>query len=137
MAWEKHGGAGLTLPFLVGAPTITDPDFVPSREDARNLMEEIFAQGIDDRTISINWCGITKAYGFCIVTNISDGIYLPTGGTIHAIDLVCEEFGSSPEEIIDGLSGLYAAQITDGTYSITSGKWKAYDDFDKKFIRSV
>jgi hypothetical protein len=138
IAWEKHGGAGLTLPFLAGARTISDPAFMPSRMDTKQLVEEIFREGIPGRAICINWCALTKAYGFCIGNGeASGGIYLPTPATIFAIDLVCEEFGPSPEEIIDGLCGLYAVEISNRTYSITSGHWKEYDDFDRSFIRNA
>jgi hypothetical protein len=138
LAWERRGGAGLTLPFITGAKTLVSADHVPTVEHARSLLEEIFAIGIPGKTICINWCGITKAYGICIIdTRLTDGIYLSTPATIFAIDLACQEFGEQPEEIIDGMTELYKEQIADQTYSITSGKWRAYDEVDKLFISNV
>lgn len=138
LAWEQHGGAGLTLPFLTGARTIYNNGVHPSSEDARSLLEEIFATGIKGRTIGIDWSGITKAYGICLIKGKpSGGVYLPTPASVFSIDLACEEFGSQPEEIIEGLATLYAREISAQTYSITSGKWRAFDDADKDFIRKA
>jgi hypothetical protein len=136
LAWEQRGGAGLTLPFLLGVQTLTKTGFYPSVTDAECLLQEIFASGIKGRTIGINWCGITKAYGICLIKGeTTDGIYLPTPARVFAIDLVCQEFGSQPEEIIHGITGLYSAEILNRTYSITSGKWRSYDEADKTFIQ--
>ncbi len=136
LAWEQMGGAGLTLPFLTGAQTVKTITVYPSIKDAEYLLEEIFTRGIAGRTICINWCGIAKAYGICMVTGEpQDGIYLSTPASIFIVDLACQEFGSLPEDIISGLAALYSGEISARTYSITSGKWQPYDDADKKFIK--
>ncbi len=135
LAWEEHGGAGLTVPFLAGARIFAAEGVAPTVEDAKNMLEDIFAKGVKDRTIVINWCGTTKAYGICIVKDsLADGLYLSTPASVFAIDLACQEFGSLPEEIIEGLTDLYSREITGSTYSITSGKWRAYDEADENFI---
>src|SRR4051812_29024273 len=88
LAWEQYGGAGLTLPFLAGARTLVDRDFNPSIENAESLLQEIFATGIEGRTICINWSAMTKAYGICLITGeTTDGIYLSTPASIFSIDL--------------------------------------------------
>lgn len=138
LAWEKRGGAGLTLPFLAGARTIADAAPDPSPEDAKKLLEDIFAIGIAGRILGINWSGSTRAYGIILHhTNPVDGIFLATPAKIFAIELACEEFGSDPEEIIHGMTELYSEQIENKTYSITSGKWRAFDATDEEFIRNA
>jgi len=138
LAWQQRGGAGLTLPFLTGAHTLTNTDYYPSSADAQRLMKEIFALGIPGKTLGINWCGITKAYGIIICQGEpTDGRYLSTPARIFAVDLACQEFGSQPEEIIRGMTELYSHEILNQTYSITSGKWRSYDEADKKFIREA
>lgn len=135
LCWEQRGGAGLSLPFLLGARTIESTNFYPSLQDAEHLLQDIFATGIEGRTICINWCGITKAYGICILqSEPTDGIFLSTPASIFIIDLACQEFGSMPEDIIKGLPALYSAEIANHTYSVTSGRWRGYDEADKSFI---
>jgi hypothetical protein len=135
MAWYKLGRTGLSIPFLVGSRTISDHSFKPSAIDAKEMLTAIFENGINDHIIRISWCSETRAYVIGVAgEDYNDGIFLATPAKIYAIDILCREFGSSPEEIAEGLSDLYADEILNGNYSVTRGNWRSYDAYDKHYI---
>jgi hypothetical protein len=136
LAWQELGRKGLTLPFLLGANTVFDESLTPTLQDAKKLLAEMFEHGISGKTISISWYAVNKTYAI-VITN--DTVEEGNGALpVYTVDMIAsEEFGSSPEEIIDGLANLYAEQIRKRTYSITHGVWHPYTENDRTFIASA
>jgi len=133
-AWCAAGRTGLSIPFLVGAKTLTEEGFEPGVEDIVDLLKEVFACDLPDGFIRIRWCSEVRAFviGICREIDLEEGIVM---GKVHISREVFHEFdGNSQEHIIYGLTKEYLPEVAEGSFSVHKGQWDEFTARDKKFI---
>ena len=120
ISWHEKGKTGLSIPYLLAAPRVLDEDYIPTVEDATQLLNKIFDTGIEGRKLLIRDCPEMQAH---VIGIAKDNVYYDVAAIddtqgIIAEGEVCGEFGNIREELINRLVEEYKDRIINKEYSV-------------------
>lgn len=136
----KHRN-GLSIPFILGARTIIDPNFKIDENSVRDLLTEIRNSDIN-YIINFQHCENIGEYilGLNNPLNSMDGLEIKnewTRKTKIIATLNTSVLGKTFDEISKTLTDRYKDCLSKGNYSRNDFKWTTFSELDLKFINEV
>lgn len=132
---------GLTIPFILGAKRVINPQIIPDSSNVRDLLIEIL-NSEQESIITLEHCGNIREY----VLGIHDPSEPKYGFNIKNEEtkktkiiatLNTQPLGNSLDEIIQSLTYRYKDCLENGNYSRIDFNWLPFTASDKKMIENA
>lgn len=121
---------GLTIPFLIGAKTILEPNKV-----VMTVSDFLNSVNYSSNELTVMFCGDIKEYVFGLSCNEGNIVY-PRIDNIIVTDNSFNSISTSEELIIE-LDSKYAELIESGSYSKNGGQWGYFEDEEIEHLKEV
>ena len=136
--------SGLSIPFLVGAKSIS-VDGVHSNENSiKDLFHSVIADAQPKYCVTLKYCNTIEAYilGLQLSADVNEPYFKSDYNNIPALALIDSVFGKtqSIDEIVVFLEKEYNSYLLSGKYSRQNrafGEWEAFSDADVNFIKNA
>jgi hypothetical protein len=136
--------SGLSIPFLVGAKSISVDEVHPNENSIKDLFCSVIADAQPNYCVTLKYCNTIEAYifGLQLRADVIEPYFNGGYNDIPALALIDGVFGKnqSLEEIVTFLEKEYNPYIQSGKYSRQNrafGEWGAFSDADVNFIKNA
>jgi len=136
--------SGLSIPFLVGAKSISADGVYPNENSIKNLFSSVIAHARPNYCVTLKYCNTIEAYifGLQLISEVNEPYFESDYNNIPALALIDSAFGrtQSLDEIVNFLEKEYNSYILSGKYSRQNcafGVWGSFSDADVNFIKNA
>ncbi|MFW0715137.1 hypothetical protein [Pedobacter sp. N23S346] len=136
--------SGLSIPFLVGAKSISTDGVYPNENSIKDLFCSFIAETQPNYCVTLKYCNTIEAYilGLQLRSDVIEPYFKSSYSEIPALALIDNVFGrvQSLDEIVNFLEKEYNSYILSGKYSRQNsafGVWGSFSDADVNFIKNA